>query len=75
MALPQRSSEGLFSLLFVNFINFGYHFDPQWGPLGLTFSRFFRVWTPLGPVLHPPWAQGGENGATGLQKDATSVPK
>ena len=48
-----RSSGSLFSSLFLHFTVLGLHFDPQLGPLGLTFSRFFRVWTPLGPYWPP----------------------
>ena len=41
------------SSLLVLLTDLGPHFDPKRGPLGLTFSRFFRVWTPLGPYWPP----------------------
>ena len=53
MAPPNNSSGSLFLSLSVLLTDLGPHFDPQRGPLGLTFSRFFRVWTPLGPYWPP----------------------
>ena len=53
-----RSSGSLFSSLFLHFTVLGLHFDPQLGPLGLTFRGFsvtFRGFSGFGPH----WARIG----------------